>query len=148
MEAHNQVLQRIEKIINSQKIAVLGTSRKNEPYSCLVAFVSTKNLKELIFATMRRRLKYQNMMANPRVALMVDDRDKRESDFEATTSITVIGTAEDTVSETREKYAALLIKRHPELTDFVNSPDCAVIRVKVDKIYIVSEFESVLKIER
>jgi hypothetical protein len=79
---------------------------------------------------------------------MIDDRDRRQSDFEESTSITVIGTAEDTGSKIRKKYAALLVNRYPELTDFVNSPDCAVIRVKVDKIYITSEFESVLKIER
>jgi nitroimidazol reductase NimA-like FMN-containing flavoprotein (pyridoxamine 5'-phosphate oxidase superfamily) len=65
MEAQNQVLQRIEKIITSQKVAVLGTSRKNEPYSCLVAFVFTRTLREIVFATMRKQPKYQNMMANP-----------------------------------------------------------------------------------
>jgi nitroimidazol reductase NimA-like FMN-containing flavoprotein (pyridoxamine 5'-phosphate oxidase superfamily) len=146
MDSKN-ALQRIEKTIKSQKIAVLGTSRENEPYSCLVAFAFAEDLKEIIFATKRKRLKYQNMMVNPRVALMIDDRDKQESDFGNTTSITVIGSAEDTVNQPHERYASLLIKRHPELTDFVNSPDCAVIRVKVDTVYVVSEFESVVKIE-
>jgi nitroimidazol reductase NimA-like FMN-containing flavoprotein (pyridoxamine 5'-phosphate oxidase superfamily) len=142
------ILKRIEKIIESQKIAVLGTSQKNEPYSCLVAFVLTENLKEIIFATKRKRLKYQNMVANPRVTLLIDDRDRGESDLEKTTSIAVIGSAEDTANVTREKCVSLLLKRHPELTNFVKTPDCALIRVKIDKIYIVSEFESVVKIEK
>lgn len=146
MDINPEVRSRIDRILNTQSIAVLGTSHNDEPYSCLVAFVATEDLKELIFATMRNRLKYQNIMSNPKVTMMVDDRDKKASDFNETTSITIVGTAEDISGSSRESYAALLLKRHPSLTDFVNAQDCAVIRVRVTKIYVVNEFESVIKI--
>ena len=133
-------------MLNSQKIAVLGTSKDGEPYSCLVGFAMTEDLSELVFATMRERLKYKQMQANPRVTLMIDDRDVQNSDFNDTTSLTVVGSAEDVLGDDRSKYATLLLKQHPVLTEFVNSPDCAVMRVAVDKIYVVSEFESVVKI--
>lgn len=146
MEINSKVRVRIDKILKTQIIAVLGTSKDDEPYSSLVAFVITDDLKELIFATMRQRLKYRNIIANPRVALMIDDRDISNSDFNDMTSITLIGTARDIRSDGREHYASLLLNRHPSLVDFVNSPECAVISVLIDKIYIVSEFESVVKI--
>jgi hypothetical protein len=57
-----------------------------------------------------------------------------------------LGIAKDINGQKRDEYATLLLKLHPSLTDFVNSPDCAVIRVTVDKIYVVSEFESVITI--
>jgi nitroimidazol reductase NimA-like FMN-containing flavoprotein (pyridoxamine 5'-phosphate oxidase superfamily) len=147
MELSPNVRERIENVLSSQKIAVLGTSKNGEPYSCLVAFAITNDLKELIFATMRKRLKYSHIMANPRVTLIIDNRDTKASDFNDTTSITMVGTAQDIQGDDRNQYAELLLKRHPALTDFVNSADCAVIRVEVDKIYIVSEFESVVKIK-
>ena len=148
METNREVRSRINEILDTQSIAVLGTTKNDEPYSCLVAFAVTEDLKELVFATMRKRLKYQNIMANPRVTLTMDDRDKRASDFNETTSVTLVGSAGDVISRERQKYAALLLSRHPSLMGFVNSPDCAIIRVRVDKIYMVSEFESVIKIEK
>jgi nitroimidazol reductase NimA-like FMN-containing flavoprotein (pyridoxamine 5'-phosphate oxidase superfamily) len=146
MEINPEVEKRIKKVLDSQSIAVLGTSKDGEPYSCLVGFALTKDMSTAVFATMRQRLKYKYMMANPRVTLMIDDRNEQDSDFNDTTSITIVGSAEDIEGEDREKYASLLLARQPALTEFVNSPDCAVMKVKIDKLYIVSEFESVVTI--
>lgn len=146
MQIHPEVRKLIMEVLDTQRIAVLGTSKDDEPYSCLVAYVMTADLKELVFATMRQRLKYRNIMANPRVTLIIDDRDKSDSDFTETTSITMVGTARDIHDGGREQYTSLLLNRHPLLDDFVNSPECAVISVIIDKMYVVSEFESVLKI--
>jgi nitroimidazol reductase NimA-like FMN-containing flavoprotein (pyridoxamine 5'-phosphate oxidase superfamily) len=141
-----KVKERIEKTLDTQSIAVLATSKNDEPYSCLVGFEVADSFRTFLFATMRQRLKYRNIMANPRVALTIDDRDKTESDFNETNSITVVGTASDTEGVERSRYAGLLVKRHRALQSFVDSPDCAVIKVDVDKIYFVSEFESVVVI--
>jgi nitroimidazol reductase NimA-like FMN-containing flavoprotein (pyridoxamine 5'-phosphate oxidase superfamily) len=146
MDINPEVKRRIDNVLNSQSIAVLGTSKDNEPYSSLVGFYITDDLRELIFATMRQRLKYQNMAANPRVTLMIDDRDEQNNDFNETTSITIIGSAEDVNGQKREECASSLVKRHPVLSDFVSLPDCAIMRVTIDKIYVVSDFESVVKI--
>jgi len=146
MNLNPEVKSRIDRVLNSQKIAVLGTSKDGEPYSCLVGFAITDDLSELVFATMRERLKYKQMQANPRVTLMIDDRDVQNSDFNDTTSLTVVGSAEDVKGNDRGRYASLLLKQHPVLSEFVSAPDCAVMRVKVDKIYVVSEFESVVKV--
>lgn len=141
-----KVKERIKKTLDNQSIGVLATSWKDEPYSCLVAFEVVDSFRTVLFATMRQRLKYRNIVQNPRVALTIDDRDKTESDFNKTSSITVIGTARDTEGAERSMYASLLVKRHRALQSFVDSPDCAVIKVDVDKIYVVSEFESVVVI--
>jgi nitroimidazol reductase NimA-like FMN-containing flavoprotein (pyridoxamine 5'-phosphate oxidase superfamily) len=147
MDINPEVKKRIDKVLKTQSIAVLGTSKDNEPYSSLVGFVVTEDLRELIFSTMRQRLKYRNLVANPRVTFMIDDRNEQNNDFHETTSITIVGSAEDVEAKKREDYASLLVKRHPILADFVSSPDCAIIRVAIDKIYVVSDFESVVKID-
>jgi len=146
MEINPEVKKRIDKVLDSQSIAVLGTSKDDEPYSSLVGFVVTEDLRKLVFSTMRQRLKYRNMAANPRVTLMIDDRNEQDSDFNETTSITILGSAEDVKGMDRDEYSAMLVKRHPALTDFVSSPDCAIMKVDIDKIYVVSDFESVVKI--
>ena len=146
MDLNPEVKKRIDKVLDSQNIAVLGTSKDDEPYSSLVGFVVTDDHRELVFATMRQRLKYRNIEANPRVTFMIDDRNVQDDDFNETTSVTIVGSAADVKGKEREEYAAMLVDRHPVLTDFVSSPDCAVIRVTIDKIFVVSDFESVVKI--
>lgn len=146
MDMNPEVKKRIDKVLKSQSIAVLGTSKDDEPYSSLVGFIVTDDLRELVFATMRQRLKYRNIEANPRVTFMIDDRNVQDNDFNETTSVTIVGSADDVKGKEREEYASLLVGRHPILADFVSSPDCAVIRVAIDKIFVVSDFESVVKI--
>jgi nitroimidazol reductase NimA-like FMN-containing flavoprotein (pyridoxamine 5'-phosphate oxidase superfamily) len=130
-------------LLDSQLVAVLSTSSRGEPYSCLVSFEMTKDLRHLVFATMRQRLKYRNIMSNPRVSLIVDNRENKASDLQQAVSASILGTAADTKGKRREDCASLLLARHPELEDFVAHPDCAVICVSIDRYYLVTNFESV-----
>ncbi|MFX0046280.1 MAG: pyridoxamine 5'-phosphate oxidase family protein [Candidatus Hermodarchaeota archaeon] len=146
-EMDDALRERLVELFSSQIVSVLGTSASDEPYSCLVGFEFTPDLKEVVFATMRDRLKYRQIRANPRVSLMVDNRKNTPSDFDATTSVTLIGDAVDTEPPEREKLAEMLVKKNPFLSDFVESPNCAVVRIGIEKMYIVDNFESVTKIE-
>ncbi|MFX1264207.1 MAG: pyridoxamine 5'-phosphate oxidase family protein [Promethearchaeota archaeon] len=146
-EMDDALRERLVELFSSQIVSVLGTSASDEPYSCLVGFEFTPDLKEVVFATMRDRLKYRQISANPRVSLMVDNRKNTPSDFDATTSVTLIGDAVDTEPPEREKLAEMLVKKNPFLSDFVESPNCAVVRIGIEKMYIVDNFESVTKIE-
>ena len=141
-----ELRQKASNLLNSQLTAVLGTSVNNEPYSCLVNFIHTEDLKVALFATKRNRLKYRQLIKNPRVTLMVDDRRNIPDDINKTTSITLIGTAEDTKGHERDDYEQLLISRHPKLANFVRSKNTAIVKVNVDQIYMVSDFESVKRI--
>ncbi|MHA2431863.1 MAG: pyridoxamine 5'-phosphate oxidase family protein [Candidatus Thorarchaeota archaeon] len=146
-ELDDSLRERLTELFNSQIVSVLGTSASDEPYSCLVGFKFTHNLGEVVFATMRNRLKYRQISANPRVSLMVDNRKNTPYDFDTTTSVTVIGDAVDTESPEREKLAKMLVSKNSFLSEFVESPDCAVVKVQIEKMYIVDNFESVTKIE-
>ena len=145
-ELDSEIKQKLEALFDSQPIAVLNTS-SDDPYSCLVGFKITDDFQYLIFSTMRDRLKYRQIQTNPRVSLMIDDRSDKNHDFEKTTSVTLIGSAKDIRGSERQDYADILLQKHPVLDEFVNHADCAIIRVSIDKMYVVSNFESVLKIE-
>lgn len=137
-EARSKIL----NLLETQLIAVLSTSSDNEPYSCLIGFGFTPDLKHLFFATMRARLKYRKMKANPVVSLIVDTRSNSPSDFQEAISVTFTGKAVDVAGPQREILAGDLSKRHPALTDFVNEPDCAIMLVTLSRIYLVENFES------
>ena len=46
----------------------------------------------------------------------------------------------------REKHLQLYLKKHPYLEEFVTAPTCALIRVKVEKYILVTQFQEVREI--
>ena len=136
----------LNELLTSQKLAVLSTSSEGNSYASLVAFAATGDMKELIFATARATRKYEKLSHNSHVAMLIDSRSHHESDFHEAVAATAVGNAEEVQGPEKDKYLALYLKNHPHLIDFVKSPSCALIRVKVACYYFVSRFQNVVNI--
>jgi heme iron utilization protein len=141
--------QQIKKILSglytSQKLAVLATHRKGQPYGSLVAFAAASDLKSLVFATTRATRKFANLEADPRVSMVLDNRSNRVVDFRKAVAATALGRAGEARGKEREKLAAMYLAKHPHLKDFVNSPTCALVKVRVEVYYVVWRFQNVFE---
>ncbi len=126
----------------SQKLAVLGTQRNGHPYNCLVAFASTGDLKNLLFATQSHTRKYQSIKAEPRVAILIDNRSNREADFSRAIAVTGTGKAKEIKGIAKERFLKIYLAKHPHLRNFVSSPDNALIKIEIDN-YVISSFDEV-----
>ena len=71
----------IRNLLESQKLAVLSTQNHGQPYCNLIAIAATDDLKYLLFATTRATRKYANLMADSRVAVLVDNRQNDAGGF-------------------------------------------------------------------
>ncbi|MGA9754203.1 MAG: pyridoxamine 5'-phosphate oxidase family protein [Desulfobaccales bacterium] len=136
----------VQSLLTSQRLAVLSTQMSGRPYSNLIAFAATEDLKYIFFATSRATRKYANLTAEPWVSLLIDNRSNQEKDFDEASAVTVLGTAEEALDSDREKYLQLYLKKHPYLEEFVTAPTCALIRVKVEKFIMVTRFQEVREI--
>lgn len=136
----------LSALCQSQLFCVLATQEDGQPYSNLVAFVSTDDLREILFATMRGTRKHRNMAADPRVALLIDSRSNRGSDIRSAAAVTALGTVEEVVRKERRRLLELYRAKHPNLSHFVSLPDCALMRVRVDRYYLVSDFQNVTEL--
>ena len=139
----------VQELLNSQRLAVLATLMSDQlgrPYSNLIAFAATDDLKEILFATTRATRKFSNLTDDPRVSLLIDNRSNQETDFGEASAVTILGTAEEVLGSERESYFQLFLKKHPYLEDFVTAPTCALIRVKVEKFIMVTKFQEVREI--
>jgi nitroimidazol reductase NimA-like FMN-containing flavoprotein (pyridoxamine 5'-phosphate oxidase superfamily) len=136
----------VQELLNSQRLAVLSTQMSGRPYSNLIAFAATDDLKEIFFATTRATRKFSNLTAEPRVSLLIDNRSNQETDFGEASAVTVLGTAEEVLGSERESYLQLFLKKHPYLEEFVTAPTCALIRVKVEKFIMVTQFQEVREV--
>jgi nitroimidazol reductase NimA-like FMN-containing flavoprotein (pyridoxamine 5'-phosphate oxidase superfamily) len=126
-----------------QKLASLATSKGEQPYTSLVAFVATDNLRTILFATEKNSTKYSNIVANRKVSMLIDDRTNRVTDFHKGIAVTVIGQAQELKADQYIRYLKRYLNKHPHLEEFVKSPDCSLLRVDVETYRIVTRFQQV-----
>ena len=136
---------RLRHLLETQKYAVLATDNHGQPYTSLMAYSITDDLRVFILMTERGRLKYKNLMSNPRVAIMIDNRKNLGSDLDATIAVTAQGVAEEISAEGRDAARAFCLARHPALQSFAESPNCAFIRIQVTSDVIVQQFQDVIE---
>jgi nitroimidazol reductase NimA-like FMN-containing flavoprotein (pyridoxamine 5'-phosphate oxidase superfamily) len=135
MPEHEELLR---EILGRQYFAVLNTLRQGLPYSNLVSFAITDDLRSLVFVTGRNTQKYRNIQENHNISLLIDSRTNTPSDTSDAIAITVVGTARE---ETDDKSILqdILLARHPQLRHFVEAPDSAIMLVTVQE-YIIAGF--------
>lgn len=133
----------LRELFATQDLAVLATQGDGQPYACLVAFAATADLREVLFATARSTRKFANLSREPRVSLLIDDRSRRETDFQRGVAVTVTGAARDTAGAKREALLRLYRTRHPSLEAFATAPTSALVAVRVEAYYVVRRFEEV-----
>jgi uncharacterized protein YhbP (UPF0306 family) len=132
----------VRHLLGSQQLAVLSTQYGGQPYSNLIAFAYTDDMKYLIFVTSRNTRKYGNVLADRRVAVLVDSRRHDISDFKGAMAITALGAAEEATGSERSQLLQVYLAKHPHLEDFVNNQSNALIKISISD-YIIARFDSV-----
>jgi nitroimidazol reductase NimA-like FMN-containing flavoprotein (pyridoxamine 5'-phosphate oxidase superfamily) len=145
-EGEESVAATLRELLGRQLLAVLATQHQGAPYGNLVAFWASDDLAHLVFATTRATRKFANLLAERRVALVIDSRRNRVTDFHDAIAVTATGTCHEALDTDRERLATLYLDKHPQLTDFVASPTCALVIVEVDTYYLVSRFQHVVEL--
>jgi hypothetical protein len=81
-----------------------------------------------------------------RIALLVDNRSNQDSDFHNAIAVTALGNAKEVKESERDRFLKLYLAKHPYLEEFVNSPTCALLKVSVDRYYMVNRFQKVMEL--
>ena len=142
MSSTSEIIQDVKSLCASQQLCVLATQSEGQPYSNLVAFAETDELRSLIFMTNRNTRKYANAMSNDKVAMMIDSRTNQPSDFNTALAVTALGTIEEVAGFEQDAIVQMYLFKHPYLKEFANMPDQALMRVKVTE-YVIAHFDRV-----
>lgn len=134
----------LKDLFSSQRLAVLATQSKGQSYGSLVAFAVTDDLKSLLFATTRETHKYANLLDDPRVAMVMDNRSNQEADFHKAAAVTATGNVKEVEGREKERLLKIYLSRHPYLREFASSPTCALLEVEVDAYTVVNRFQNVM----
>lgn len=145
-EIEKRTEESIRALCRGEDFAVLATEGKSQPYTSLVGFVNSPDLKYIAFATPKHTRKYFLLEENKRVAFMIDNRSKKPSSIDYISSLTATGKAKVLTDDKKdEKWGDMLIEKHPYLSDFIKSSDVAIVVVEVFRYFYVRRFQEVLE---
>lgn len=146
MQNTSEAKKQLFELFTKQKLAVLSTHNPEGPYSSLVAFAHTEDLRELVFATLRATRKYANISADKKVALLIDNRSNKTVDFRKAMAATALGKIREIPKRKNSRHLRLYLKKHPYLKEFIEAPTCALLCVTVEKYYLVNRFQQVVEL--
>ena len=136
----------VRRLLDEQALAVLGTHHAGAPYTSLVAFAATEDLRSLLFATSRATRKWANLADDARASMLIDSRTNRAEDFADAAAVTVLGVVEEVTGEERTAFLEVFLAKHPHLADFTAAPSCALLRLNVETYILVTRFQHVVEL--
>jgi len=119
----------IEAVLNTSGFAVLATEGNGQPHTSLIAITPFEDSRQIIFATYRNTLKYQNLSHNNKVAVFIEGGYINKKGLKDNVVLTIIGHTEEINTDESDAPYREHLKRHPEMESFMLSPDCVLIRV-------------------
>jgi hypothetical protein len=141
--SHMEILR---EMLEGQLLGVLGTHHDGEPYTSLVGFAATDDLRFLLFATGRATRKHANLVADSRASMLIDTRTNRPADFTEAAAATAVGVVEEVGESELAEFDRVFLEKLPHLQSFVASPSCVRLRLRVTAYMVVTHFQHVIEI--
>ncbi|MBC8412520.1 pyridoxamine 5'-phosphate oxidase family protein [bacterium] len=138
------VKERLKILNKAQKHAVLATDDEGQPYTSLVAFALTPDIDGVIFVTPKKTNKYQNILKNRKVSLMIDSRSNSEAGYMRSEAVTILGTAAPLKKgNKRDELSGVLIRKHPGLEEFITAASSALVLISFTELIHAGQFQRV-----
>jgi len=137
----------LKDLLSGQNLGVLATMGEEYPYTSLVGFAVTDDLKSLVFATLKATRKYANLSKHPKISILINSGRNSAEDFRDAASVTVLGSASDAAGDERAALERIYLSKFPFLEDFIRDPACVLVKVHVEKFIVVTRFQDVREIE-
>lgn len=133
----------IKSVISYETFAILSSEGKGQPHASLIAVTVSEELTTLLFATYKDTRKYENILQNPKVAILFDNRSCEIKSSKEIVVITAFGVANKIMADNLSAATEAHLIKHPDLKEFLASIDCVLFEVQVDAYQIVKGIESV-----
>jgi len=149
MKDMSRITQLLNQISHTQFFGVLATSKDNNPYTTLVAFLLDDDLKTLYFVTPRDTRKFGHLSSNGAVSLLIHNSSNKPEDTSEAVGVTISGKAAELSKPSAAIPLKMFLDKHPQLKEFTTLENTAFIAVKISRYDIVERFQNVtvLKID-
>jgi nitroimidazol reductase NimA-like FMN-containing flavoprotein (pyridoxamine 5'-phosphate oxidase superfamily) len=112
MEAEQK--QKIAALLAKEQVLVVATRGEEWPTATMQAFAETHDL-DIILIMLESAPKFQNLQQRPKVALIIDDRDKGDVKTLQVTRVSIQGAAREVQKQSQEwkELQGLFLKKNP-----------------------------------
>ncbi|TGC06938.1 pyridoxamine 5'-phosphate oxidase family protein [Methanolobus halotolerans] len=139
------LVESLKSLLKEQKFAVLASIHEDVPYTNLVGFAATEDLKYIFFVTSVATRKYSYLITSQKASMMIDNRSNNESDFKDAMAVNATGKVME--AEKTDDIKNVYLAKNPYLHDFLLSPSSALMRMEVKSYIVASKFQNVVKID-
>jgi nitroimidazol reductase NimA-like FMN-containing flavoprotein (pyridoxamine 5'-phosphate oxidase superfamily) len=130
------MLDEMQALAKQRNICVMATVIGQKPYCSLMAYVMDDPGREIYMVTHRRSRKYQNLMENPCVSLLIDTRERLPRD--QAQSLTVEGVFEPLpAGRKQDGVRAQLLSEHPQLKEFMRDPAAEIFCIRIQSFLLL-----------
>ena len=133
----------IRELLTTQVQCVLSTIAEDAPSQHLMAYALEISLTDVYIASRRTTSKVANMLRNPAVSLLWDNRTGNTMDHVQGLALMAQGEAGLLNGWSRARAEHLLIARNPELATLLAGNDAAVFALRIRSYSLVRGYESV-----
>jgi len=136
LNAGNSQAAVIRGLLRKSRFAVLATCGRRGPHASLVAVLAVPESGALVFVTPRGTLKYRNLAAEPRAAMLLSRQPGRSGGRGA--ALTVSGRARELRGGQADLWLKRFLRRHPGLKGIAGSRDCAVFMLRPARLSLAT----------
>jgi len=138
-----EIPERLKNLDAIEDFAVLATDDAGLPYTSLISYALTPDMKTVIFATPKGTRKYRNILNSSQVALLIDNRSKSKHKLMETEAITVIGAAKHVRRGKRwDELSKIFLRKHADLEEFLHARTTALVAIQIIECVHVSQFQT------
>jgi len=133
------MLETMIEIIRKNDLCVLATVSEGAPHCSLMSYVSDETGHEIYLVSHRETKKYLNLMQNPSVSLLIDNREEKRGQARAVIQALTVKGEFHAITKPREKEAIRIRfqKQHPHLMGFLNDPESEIFSIKIKSLQLL-----------
>ncbi len=139
----NTLASTIRELMTTQVQCVLSTVSEDVPSQHLMAYALETSLTDVYIASRRTTAKVRNMLENPSVSLLWDNRTGNTADHVQGLALMADGQASPLNGWSRARAEHLLLARNPELAKLFSLQDVAVFALRIRSYRLVQGYDSV-----
>ena len=133
-----KMLDKVEKILRENTLCVLCTDGEGTPYCSLMTYMPSSDLKILYMISIQESKKYKNLLSNPDVSVLIDNRQRISyQNDKKIISITFEGLYQLIAQKEIESIKSRFANEHIELDEIIKSPGVAIFAIKLKSFLLL-----------
>ena len=131
------MLVQVEQLLQENKLCVLCTAGDGKPHCSLMTYMLSENQVLYMVVSIESK-KYQNMMGNPHVSLLIDNRKGPSLGEQIISAVTLTGICQSVGPAELAKVKIKFTETYSELAEIINSPSSALFGVKLKSFLLLA----------